>query len=167
MNPSITHELELELELQPAIGEHARPQRGSFRCDDARRDPTRAAASIKLEQYREQWASRSPAVEVPVEPTERPEAHPLMGRLPDLATAQRVARRFDYDYSGLHLVPHRDHFRLFASGFEAVLGAGADAVSYDGARAWPGRRICLAPRGPCLSDRSLRHGAPRAKRREP
>lgn len=83
----------------------------------------------------------------------------LMGRLPDLTTAQRVARHFDYDYSGVHIVPHRDHFRLFACGFKGVVGAGADAVSYDGARAWPRPRIYLAPRGPCLSDRGSRPGA--------
>lgn len=131
-------------------------------CRAARRNSRRAAALIKLEQYREQWAIRSPSAGVPLEAAERDEAHPLMGRLPDLDTAQRIARRFDYDYSGLHIVPHRDHFRLFACAFKEVLGAGADAISCDAARAWPGPRVHIAPRGPCLSDYRLRGSPPEA-----
>lgn len=95
---------------------------------------------------RDQWVQRSGPIEVPVSRAPREGAHPLMGKLPDLDTAERVARLYTYDFEGVHVTPHRDPFRIFACGFRDVLGAGADAISYDGERVWPGPRGYFKPR---------------------
>ena len=94
-----------------------------------------------LEALRAGWADANASVTFEVRSQPLDGANVLNQGIGDLPTAQRRAREFNYDYSGLHIIGAEAGrvFAVCATGFRDVPLAGADSNSemLAGGRRWP------------------------------